>query len=71
MKQQNKIVALYCRLSRDDESEGYSSSIMTQKQILGQYAKQQRMGETEFYIDDGFSGVKLRPPGFKAFGWRH
>jgi len=50
MKQQNKITALYCRLSRDDEYEGYSSSIMTQKQILAQYAKQNRMTETEFYI---------------------
>jgi len=54
MKQQNKIVALYCRLSRDDESTGYRSSIMSQKQILSQYAKQHGMTETEFYIDDGY-----------------
>ncbi len=51
MKQQNRIAALYCRLSRDDENEGYSSSIMTQKQILSQYAKQHGLLNTEFYIE--------------------
>jgi len=65
MKQQNKIVALYCRLSRDDESTGYSSSIMSQKQILSQYAKQNVMAETEFYIDDGYSGTSFDRPDFK------
>ena len=59
MKQHNKIVALYCRLSRDDENVGYSSSIMSQKQILSQYAKQNGITETEFYIDDGYSGTNL------------
>ena len=63
MKQQNKIVALYCRLSRDDESTGYSSSIMSQKQILSRYAKQNGMTETEFYIDDGYSGTNYEITG--------
>lgn len=31
MKQSDKITALYCRLSRDDESQGDSSSIVNQK----------------------------------------
>ena len=65
MKQQNRITALYCRLSRDDENEGYSSSIMTQKQILSQYAKQQGLLNTEFYIDDGYSGTNYDRPDFK------
>ena len=65
MKQHNKTIALYCRLSRDDENEGYSSSIMSQKQILSQYAKQHGMSETEFYIDDGFSGTNYDRPDFK------
>ncbi|MDL2234386.1 hypothetical protein LJC63_12535 [Ruminococcaceae bacterium OttesenSCG-928-L11] len=68
MKQQDKMVALYCRLSRDDENEGYSSSIMTQKQILSQYAKQHGLGKTELYIDDA---VIMRPtrknPAVRAF----
>ena len=36
----SKITALYCRLSRDDDYHGDSSSIQTQKQMLQQYAKQ-------------------------------
>ena len=35
-----KITALYCRLSRDDESEGESNSITNQKNILARYAKE-------------------------------
>jgi len=65
LKQQNKIVALYCRLSRDDETEGYSSSIVSQKQILSQYAKQNGLTNTEFYIDDGYSGTNYDRPDFK------
>jgi len=65
LKQQTKIAALYCRLSRDDESEGYSSSIMSQKQILSQYAKHNGIVNTEFFIDDGYSGTNYDRPGFK------
>jgi len=65
VKQQNKIVALYCRLSRDDETDGYSSSIMSQKQILSQYAKQHGMTETEYFIDDGYSGTNFQRPGWQ------
>jgi hypothetical protein len=38
MKQQNKMTALYCRLSSDDELYGDSSSITTQKAMPAQYA---------------------------------
>ena len=31
MKQSDKIAALYCRLSRDDESQGDSNSIVNQE----------------------------------------
>ena len=34
MKQSDKITALYCRLSRDDESQGDSNSIVNQKAYL-------------------------------------
>jgi tnpX site-specific recombinase (fragment) len=34
-----KITALYERLSRDDELQGESNSIMNQKKILEEYAK--------------------------------
>ena len=65
MKQQNKIVALYCRLSRDDEGDGYSSSILSQRQILSQYATQNEMFNTEFFIDDGYSGTNFDRPGWQ------
>ncbi len=34
----SKITACYCRLSRDDENEGDSSSISNQKDFLLKYA---------------------------------
>lgn len=34
-----KISALYCRLSRDDELAGESNSIKNQKSILSKYAE--------------------------------
>ena len=33
----NKITALYCRLSRDDELQGDSNSIINQKNMLKKY----------------------------------
>ena len=39
-KQSEKITALYCRLSRDDEQEGLSGSIKNQQAILEKYAKE-------------------------------
>ena len=36
---QEKITALYCRLSQDDGLEGESNSIQNQKKILLDYAK--------------------------------
>jgi predicted site-specific integrase-resolvase len=35
----NRITALYARLSRDDEREGVSGSIQNQRAILEQYAR--------------------------------
>lgn len=37
--QEEKITALYCRLSQDDNLEGESNSISNQKEILMTYAK--------------------------------
>ena len=34
----DKVTALYCRLSHDDELQGDSNSIINQKQILSDYA---------------------------------
>lgn len=37
--QEEKITALYCRLSQDDNLDGESNSISNQKEILMTYAK--------------------------------
>ncbi|MDR1092851.1 MAG: recombinase family protein [Clostridiales bacterium] len=65
MKQQNKMTALYCRLSRDDELYGDSSSITTQKAMLAQYAKQNNFQNTGYYADDGYSGTSFNRPDFQ------
>lgn len=38
----NKITALYCRLSQDDRREGESNSIVNQKALLQEYARKHR-----------------------------
>ena len=54
----DKITALYCRLSRDDENEGISGSIKNQTEILQKYAAENDFKNTRLFIDDGFSGTK-------------
>lgn len=58
----NKITALYCRLSRDDESQGDSNSIKNQKAILQKYADDNSFGNTAFFVDDGYSGTNFDRP---------
>ena len=65
MKQQQYNTALYMRLSRDDELEGESASISTQKQILRDYANEQGFTVVDEYVDDGFSGTNFERPSFK------
>ena len=60
-----KIVALYVRLSRDDENEGDSNSIAHQKRILEQYAIDHHFPNTQFYVDDGYSGASFNRPDFQ------
>lgn len=55
----------YCRLSRDEDKENYSS-IEEQKIILQDYAISRgwRIAENDFFIDDNFSGYTLDRPEF-------
>lgn len=65
MKQQNLYnVAIYCRLSRDDEVMGESSSISTQKEMLTGYVESKGWRIAEYYIDDGISGTTFERDGF-------
>lgn len=59
------VTALYCRLSRDDGTDGDSNSIINQKKLLKQFAKDNGFHNTKFYIDDGYTGTNFNRPGFQ------
>ena len=68
---QDKITALYCRLSvediKDDKDkkrkgkEDESNSISNQKQILSDYAKKHGYTNTMFFVDEAVI-IGLKPP---------
>ena len=60
-----KITALYCRLSQEDMRQGESDSIQNQKLILENYAKDNGFENTRVFVDDGYTGVNFERPGFK------
>ena len=60
----DKITALYCRLSRDDDMAGESNSIINQKSILSKYAKENKFQNIKFFVDDGYSGTNFTRPAF-------
>jgi len=62
---QQRSTALYCRLSRDDELQGDSNSILNQKKILAEYANGKGFRNPVFYVDDGYSGSSFQRPGFE------
>ena len=65
MTQQLKTTALYCRLSKDDERQGESLSIETQKSMLVRYAQENGLLPYEIYVDDGYSGLNFERPSFQ------
>lgn len=66
------ITALYERLSRDDDGDGDSNSIVHQKQMLETYAKEHGFINLHHYTDDGWSGASFDRPAWttvqKSFG---
>nr|MBO6295562.1 recombinase family protein [Schwartzia sp. (in: firmicutes)] len=62
---EEKITALYERLSRDDDLAGDSSSIVNQKRYLEGYAQQHGYANIRHYTDDGFSGGNFDRPDWK------
>ena len=60
--QDDKITALYCRLSRDDELQGDSNSIKNQKAILQKYAADNGFSNVSLFVDDGYSGTTFDRP---------
>ena len=66
MKQtEEKITALYERLSRDDDNAGDSNSIVNQKKYLESYAQQRGYANCRHYTDDGWSGGNFDRPAWK------
>lgn len=61
----NKITALYCRLSQDDGRDGDSNSIVNQREILSQYARSNTFHNTQFFVDGGVSGTTFDRPDFQ------
>lgn len=66
MVRQEKITALYERLSRDDDQQGESNSISNQKKLLEEYAGRQGFSNIVHFTDDGISGTCFDRPGFLA-----
>ncbi|MGM9558497.1 MAG: recombinase family protein [Oscillospiraceae bacterium] len=58
-------VALYIRLSKEDENEGPSESVTNQKSLLNEFVQQYRLSVYETYVDDGWSGTNFDRPDFQ------
>lgn len=58
-------VGIYCRLSKDDISSGDSSSITSQKTMLGKYVRDNGWTVFDYYVDDGYSGTNFSRPDFQ------
>ena len=57
----NKITALYCRLSQEDERAGESLSIENQKDMLLRYAREHHFPNPTFFVDEAVI-IGLKPP---------
>ena len=55
-------VALYIRLSKEDENEGPSESVTNQKSLLDEFVRRHRLSVYDTYIDDGWSGTDFDRP---------
>ena len=65
-KQTNqKITALYCRISLDDGGNNESMSISNQKLLLKDHAEKLGMFQYEYYVDDGYTGRNFNRPSFR------
>lgn len=58
-------VAIYIRLSKEDDNLGESESIQNQKILLTKYVKEQGYNLVDIYIDDGYTGTNFDRPAFQ------
>ena len=61
----NNRVAIYCRLSKDDELQGESASIANQRAILLNFCEQNGWSNVTEFQDDGYSGLNMNRPDFQ------
>lgn len=61
----NFLVAIYIRLSKEDDNLGESESIQNQKLLLTKYVKGQGLTLVDTYVDDGFTGTNFNRPAFQ------
>lgn len=64
-KSKDTTAFLYERISRDDNLEGDSYSISTQKKLLLKVAKEKGFTNCVHFFDDGISGVTMARPKFQ------
>ena len=62
---ENRITALYCRLSQDDGREGESNSIVNQRNLLTEFARKSHFKNLQYFVDDGYSGTTFDRPDFR------
>ncbi len=62
---ENRITALYCRLSQDDGREGESNSIVNQRNLLTEFARKSHFKNLQYFVDDGYSGTNFDRPDFR------
>ena len=65
MKNTTYRAGLYLRLSKDDDLDGESLSIGTQRSILTDYCAANQYEVYKVYVDDGYSGMNFARPGFQ------
>ena len=63
-KNRDSTAFLYERISRDDNLEGDSYSVINQKKLLTKVAKEKGFTNLVHFFDDGISGVTMDRPGF-------
>ena len=59
-------VAVYLRLSKEDNENMESNSIINQRELIEQYiSSKSDLQLVDYYIDDGYSGTNFNRPGFR------
>ena len=64
-KQQCYNAGLYARLSDEDDKDGESCSIESQRKIMEQYCESKNIPIVDYYIDDGYTGTNFDRPDFQ------